>query len=167
MKNLFCLVPVVIFLFPIGLYGAVEEPTTPPVSDWSTPEPTPDAEPQLKPMKFRDGLSIRQRRDMGLTIRNIRRVIAKGQESGEITEDMTKAELSVYVANELLQDNPGAFQDPNLDWDALLEFIEKLLPLIMSIISMFSDLGIDIDWVALDGLFWETTQSYLFWRIAV
>jgi hypothetical protein len=41
------------------------------------------------------------------------------------------------IAQELAVDNPKAFGDPSLDWDAILAFIEKLLPLILQLISIF------------------------------
>ena len=84
----------------------------------------------------------KQRREMGLTFRNIRRVMAEMQAAGEL-QDKDRATIAVEVMGRLVDENPKAFQDAggieDWDWDAILEFIEKLIPLIMQIIAMFSD----------------------------
>jgi hypothetical protein len=38
---------------------------------------------------------------------------------------------------ELVQQNPQAYAAAAPDWDAILEFLEKLIPLIIQIISLF------------------------------
>jgi len=141
MRNSFLLLMcLVLAVQPMTIGYAAE---TPPAADWTrTVDPTtdnePTAEPKLSAMKTRDGLTRRERRDMGLTFRNIRRAMATMQASGEIDETMTKAEISIAVADKLVSDNPSAFQDPSLDWDAILAFIERMIPLILKLIALFS-----------------------------
>lgn len=97
------------------------------------------AEPTLEPTKLRKGLTRQQRRDMGLTYRNVKRVLAELQADESVCfDDCCVEELAVLVAAELVADGPTAFQDPSLDWDAILAFIERLIPFIMTIISLFS-----------------------------
>ena len=135
----FMVLALLCLLFPINTEA--QAPTPAPVAAaWNQPQPapTPVPAPELQSMKFREGLSLRQRKEMGATFFNLMRITAKLQASGEITAEMTNAEASACVLNELLKDNPAAFQDPEIDWDALLAFIEKLMTMIMTWIQMFS-----------------------------
>ncbi len=84
----------------------------------------------------RQGLSRKQRRDMGLSIRNIRRVTAELHKTGEL-QDMTREEVSAAVLDQLMSESPAAFQDAAIDWDNLLAFIERLIPLILKLIALF------------------------------
>jgi len=96
------------------------------------------------PMKFREGLTRKQRREMGLTFRNVRTVLAGLQESGEITEDMTTSEVSLIIASYLLDANPHAFQDleGDRDWDSFLAFLERLIELLMKFMVLFSSIDL-------------------------
>lgn len=80
------------------------------------------------------GLTIRQRRDMGLTLLNVRRVAKGLLDSGEITRDMPREEIAAAVLAVLTSENPKAFADPGVDWDALLSFIERLLAILLPFI---------------------------------
>ncbi len=92
-----------------------------------------------KVMSFRDkGFSFRDLRKMGLRLRDVRQAIGELQAEGIVTEDMTKSEVSIEVTNRLMQTHAMAFQDPQLDWDSFLAFIERLIPLIMTLIALFS-----------------------------
>ena len=42
------------------------------------------------------------------------------------------------VLGQLVTANPQAFADPRIDWDALIEIIEKFIPLLMMIIELIS-----------------------------
>ena len=116
----------------------------------STLAPVPDARPvvvrvpadapaELKAMKFRKGLTFRQRREMGITYRNIRRILLEKQNQGEL-EGKTSAVLAVEVCNQLIAENPQAFQDlgADWDWDAIMELVMKILEWVMTIIALFS-----------------------------
>ena len=85
----------------------------------------------------RSGLTFRQRRAMGLTVRNIARATRELASAGELNKDTPKDEAAELVLERLVMDNPKAFADPTLDWDAVLAFIERLIPLIMTIIALF------------------------------
>lgn len=114
----------------------------------ATVAPTDSVQPQLRPVKLREGLTRRQRRDMGLTFGNVRRVLSELQaDESACFDDCCIEELAVMVAERVVTENPAAFQDPQLDWDAILAFIERLIPLIMTIISLFSSTAVDVDWI--------------------
>lgn len=83
-------------------------------------------------------MNIFQRREMGLTIGNIRRATKQLLDDGTITTDTPRDEMAAAVLNQLVVENPKAFADPSLDWDALLAFIERLLPIILQIIALFA-----------------------------
>jgi len=42
------------------------------------------------------------------------------------------------VLSQLLEEKPAAFQDAALDWEAIFAFLERLIPLILQIIALFS-----------------------------
>jgi hypothetical protein len=79
------------------------------------------------------GLTLRQRREIGLTLRNCIRVARGLNRDDELSDDPDIAAGQIAVA--LAGENPQAFV--GVDWDAILEFIEKLIPLIMKIIALF------------------------------
>jgi len=83
------------------------------------------------------GLTFIQRRKMGLTFGNCLRVARQLKKDGTLSEDDDVA--AAQIAAELAKENPKGFEGTTaIDWDAILAFIEKLLPLIMQIISMFA-----------------------------
>jgi len=90
-----------------------------------------------EPQGFRKGLSRRQRREMGLTFLNIRRIAKAGIDSGELTKDTDLAVASAFVIDKLVGENPQAFGDPSVDWDAILAFVEAILEIVMKFILMF------------------------------
>lgn len=88
-------------------------------------------------------LGLFKRRKLGLTIKNITPIVkqldADGQLTGEASVD------AVTVAQKLIAENPQGFKDaagnqPG-DWqeffDALIDFLEKLIPIIQMLISLF------------------------------
>lgn len=83
------------------------------------------------------GLTMRQRRDMGLTFGNIMRATRVVVASGAIDADDPAEVVAAAVAQQLVVENTKAFADPSLDWDAVLAFIEKLIPIIMTLIALF------------------------------
>ena len=86
------------------------------------------------------GLTLRQRRAMGLTVRNMARAARELAADGSIDKDTPREDVAELVLEKIVTENPKAFADPGVDWDAILAFIEKLLPLILAIISMFGGL---------------------------
>ena len=79
----------------------------------------------------------RQRRKLGVTLRNLVKITKELKASGEL-EGLDSGEMSARILQEIIQDNPTAFGDPGFDFDSILELIEKFLPLIMMIMEMFS-----------------------------
>jgi len=138
MSNYFCvglLVLLTVVAFALG--AAAPNQLAAPDSTWGGGATVTSDTPELAPAKIRRGLTFRQRRELGLTFRNVRRLLAEKQKAGEL-EGRDTAELAVEVFNDLVTENPQAFSDPSLDWDAILAFLEKLIPLIMQLISLFS-----------------------------
>ena len=89
-----------------------------------------------KKTEARRGLTFRERRELGLTFRNILRVTKQLQENGEL-EDLTQAEIAAEVMAVIAEENPKSFAEASLDWDGILNFIERLLPIILKLIELF------------------------------
>ena len=80
----------------------------------------------------RTGLSFRQRREMGLTFRNVRKVLKDLRETdSEEFETLSHEELAVIVTDTLVVENSSAFHNAALDWDAILDFLTRLISLIL------------------------------------
>jgi len=83
-------------------------------------------------------LSRREMRRLGVTVLNVRRRTRQMAAAGEITADMPADRIRDIIIDDLMGDEPHAFQQLGApDWDAIIAFIEKLLPLILKIIAMF------------------------------
>lgn len=125
-------------LFAVPALGAegwaVPDGTPPP-----SPVPAMDATP-ANPAHVIDAskrLTFKQRRALGLTFRNVRVKMTEMADAGEL-EGLSQSEMAAEVLNRIVADNPQAFRDPAIDWDALLEFLERLIPIILQLISLFS-----------------------------
>jgi len=85
-------------------------------------------------------ISIRERRQLGLTFRNVRRVVKEMDAAGELDRDNPDG-IAVQVLERLIQEKPAEFQKvtADRDWasffDAFLAFLEKILPIIMQFFS--------------------------------
>ena len=83
-------------------------------------------------------MSRREMRRMGLTVLNVRRRARQMAIAGEITADMPHEQIRDIVIDDLMGDEPGAWRNVSApDWDAIIAFITKLLPLILQIIALF------------------------------
>ncbi len=82
-------------------------------------------------------LGFRQRRAMGLTFRGVRTILKEMRDAGEL-EGKSNSQLAVEVLDKALDQKPEAFANPAIDWDAIMAFLEKLIPLILKIISLFT-----------------------------
>lgn len=99
----------------------------PPAARSSMPPPiTGSRQPATSPI--RRELSLRQLRDMGLTVEAIRDTLKELQDEGEIEPDMSRAEKSAAILVRLHDKNPQAFSFDSLD--RLLSFIERLIGII-------------------------------------
>jgi len=83
-------------------------------------------------------ISRREMRRLGLTVLNVRRRTRQMAIAGEITSDMSRQQIRDVVIDDLQGDEPRAFGQLSApDWNAIIAFVEKLLPLILRIIAMF------------------------------
>ncbi len=74
-------------------------------------------------------MTLRKRRQLGLTIGNIVGILrSKDRSDLDGPLDM----LAIDVLAELVKANPQGWDD--IDWDRVLEFIEKLIELILKIL---------------------------------
>lgn len=79
----------------------------------------------------------REMRQAGLTVLNIRRRVKEMARNGELTSDMSREQIRDTVLDDLYGANPRAAGWVAINWDGLLAFIEKLLPLILQLIAIF------------------------------
>jgi len=82
-------------------------------------------------------LNFVQRRRLGLTIRNILPIVKDMKQAGVIDENTSPSTVAALVMEELVQQNAEAYGAPGIDWDNILDFIERLIPLILQIITLF------------------------------
>jgi hypothetical protein len=90
------------------------------------------------------GLTRREKRDLGLTIPAMLRTLAKIHADGDL-EGMGNDAIAADILSRSAAANPKAFMDVNnsvgIDedfWQRALEWIEKLLPVLLMIIALFS-----------------------------
>jgi hypothetical protein len=85
---------------------------------------------------------ILQRRKLGATFRNVRRILDEMKADGSYDEFVRVDEngqtivdvsaLAVEVASKLKVQNPGSWWE-DIDWEALFAFIERLITLLISL----------------------------------
>lgn len=83
-------------------------------------------------------LTIRERREMGLTIPNILRATREMVREGLLTRQTSQEDVRDLILERMVFENPKAYANPEVDWDAILAFIEKLLPIILAFIQALS-----------------------------
>jgi hypothetical protein len=81
-------------------------------------------------------MNIRQRRKLGVTLRNLAAITAQLKKAGKL-DGLPNEEIAVEIMKEW-QLSTDLTQAPDIDWDALLDFIERLIPVILKIIDLFS-----------------------------
>jgi len=96
---------------------------------WSVPDTATNDVELCKQVTDNPGFGIKERRDMGITIKNIREVTKKLKAEGQLN-GLDRTEISAMVMSELVESNPKAFADPKLDWDRILQFIEMILKIL-------------------------------------
>jgi len=82
-------------------------------------------------------LTLRQRLAMGLTLPKIAKVVLAMREADQL-EGRSSREIALEVLGELQAANPAAFEDPEIDWDAVIAWIEKMVEFIMAIIEVIA-----------------------------
>ena len=85
-----------------------------------------------------NSLSFRDRRRLGLTIPNMANALRDLQKDGELEPDMDRALVAAMVFERLAANDPKSYSEVDLDIDVILAFIEKMLPIIMTILKLFS-----------------------------
>jgi hypothetical protein len=83
-------------------------------------------------------LTIRQRLKLGLTVANITEIAKTLKAEGEIDENTSHSEIAAAIAVRLATKNSDEFAAVGLDLDTVIQFIERLLPLILKLIELFS-----------------------------
>lgn len=83
-------------------------------------------------------LTWKQRRELGLTFGGIAKAARQAHAKGDLEEGMSRSEMAAAVLNELSAQNPKAYGDAAIDLDGILQFIESLLPLILTLINLWS-----------------------------
>lgn len=85
-------------------------------------------------------LTIRQRRAMGLTVVGVIRAGRELSRRGDITATTDPTAMARLIAEEIAMSNPKAWSDnvDAIDWDAIIAFIERLIPLILKLIELFA-----------------------------
>ena len=79
-----------------------------------------------------------ERRRLGLTPLGVIAATRRLAKDGQINAAMDKDEICELVATEImLQNAPAWAEAPSIDWEAILAFIEKLIPIIMALIALF------------------------------
>jgi len=86
----------------------------------------------------RGSLSLRERRALGLTIPQMAGALKDLHKNGELEPDMDKSLVAAMVFERLSAENMSAYSAPELDFDSILAFIEKFLPILMMILGLFS-----------------------------
>jgi|GEM_PF-2302281 len=78
-------------------------------------------------------LTLRQCRKVGATWKNLKQTAIALNEKGELSHHSGLAAAQVFA--ELEKQNPKAWQDEkaSIDWQALLDFIERLMQLILKL----------------------------------
>lgn len=97
-----------------------------------------DGPPAAEAAKLRRELTAKQRNELGLTLAAVRDSVRELRRSGEIDERTSTSEIAAAVLGKLESKDPKAFAAPGLDLDAILEWLEKVIPIIMKIIALFS-----------------------------
>ncbi len=137
---------VVCVLLIVGWASSALTSETPPAS-WPAPAATTVAEVPVtatvsESITAERRLKWRERRAMGLTIKNVRRILKEMDAQGEL-EGKDSSVLAVEVLTQLVEEKPQAFQELRAgDWedffDMVLAWLEKLIPLIILLINLFS-----------------------------
>jgi hypothetical protein len=93
-------------------------------------------EPGVRPgLLQRRELSFKQRRDLGLDIKNLVAIAKELLADGEIDDSSSRSDKAAAILARLHDKNPQAFSLGDIDWDALLDFIERLIGLIEKIMG--------------------------------
>lgn len=79
----------------------------------------------------------RERRKLGLTLPNLCRAARAVEETGVQLRDVDRGDAAGLVGAQWVKHQGMDPTNPEIDWAAILAFIEQLLPLILAIIELF------------------------------
>lgn len=82
-------------------------------------------------------MNWRKRRQAGVTVRNLVKAGKELKAAGAL-EGLSDSEVAAALLSKVTRGNEEVLADPSFDWDSILSFIEKLLPLILKLIDLFS-----------------------------
>ena len=118
-------------------FAADQQTTTIVVPEPATTAPTPAAQPVTSTKVSGPLRDFLQRRRLGVTFVNVARVVREMDAAGELDRDQPDG-IALQVMARLQSENPEEFAKvmADRDWaaffDALLAFLEKMLPLILT-----------------------------------
>lgn len=85
----------------------------------------------VAPVLPRRELTLRQRRELGLTFENVKASYNSLKQAGEIDDETSSASVSVAVLSDIRSKNAERFASArDLNWETILEWIERILDLI-------------------------------------
>jgi hypothetical protein len=91
-------------------------------------------------IELRRGVARRQRRDMGLTLGNVRSILLDMGSAGML-DGRTCEAVAADVLEQLQSQNQSAFLEAagntDFDWDAFMEFLERLIEILMVLLPIF------------------------------
>lgn len=124
-------IPLLLVAF-LGLPALASEPGVASFSD--PPAVTAEQPTEAKSgekVTLKRGLGLIERRKMGLTFRNVRRVLAEMNDAGEL-DGRDTAVVAALVLEQLSVEKPMAFAGLDEDfWERLLAFLEAIIPIIL------------------------------------
>jgi len=83
-------------------------------------------------------LNFLDRRRLGLTPIGVILATRRLAKDGVINSSTQQDELLEAIATEIMLQNAAAWAEaPEIDWDAIIAFLEKLIPIIAAIIALF------------------------------
>jgi hypothetical protein len=130
-----------VFTVLVGLLtNALTAPSAEPekTAGWLSPAAVAVSAPAAEEERVERRLGYRERRALGLTFRNVRRVLDEMDQDGEL-EGKSSSMLAVEVFDHLVDENPQEFSAvAEVDWDAILDFLTKLIELILKLLILFS-----------------------------
>jgi len=83
-------------------------------------------------------MNFLERRRLGLTPLGVIAAARRLAKDGQINKSTPKEELLELIAIEIMVQNAAAWAEaPEIDWDAIIQFLERLIPIIAAIIALF------------------------------
>lgn len=97
-----------------------------------------DGPPAAESVKLRRELTAKKRMELGLSLASVRDAVKNLRQSGEIDDRSSTSEIAAAVLAQMEARDPKSFAAPGLDLDAILEWIERVVPLILKLLALFS-----------------------------